>query len=144
MRKRIFVYGILLMLLALACATVPITGRRQISLVPTSSLQSMSYQQYSEFMSGHKLSDDSAATQMVRRVGSRIKEATESYLSRRGVADVLRGYAWEFNLVEDSLINAWCMPGGKVVVYTGILPVTRDEAGLAVVMGHEIAHAIAN
>jgi predicted Zn-dependent protease len=143
-KRRLIALLLILSALLLSCSTVPVTGRRQLNLVPTSSLNSMSFQQYSEFISSHKLSDDVEATQMVRRVGNRIKEAAERYLTQQGAAGALKGYSWEFNLVEDSLINAWCMPGGKVVVYTGILPVTQDETGLAVVMGHEIAHAGAN
>jgi predicted Zn-dependent protease len=103
----------------------------------------MAAQQYGEFISSHKLSGDLQATAMVRRVGRKIQAAVEQYFADRGQSQSLRDYRWEFNLVEDSLVNAWCMPGGKVVVYTGLLPVTRDENGLAVVMGHEIAHAIA-
>lgn len=130
--------------LFLACATVPITGRRQLILVPQSNLNSMSFQQYSQFISEHKLSDNTQQVQMVKRAGNRIKEAVQRYFADHGKSGALNGYAWDFNLVEDSAINAWCMPGGKVVVYTGILSVTQDETGLAVVMGHEIAHAVAN
>ncbi len=122
---------------------VPITGRKQLSLVPTSSLNSMAYQQYRDFLKQHKLSKDAAKTAMVRRVGVRIQHAVEKYFREHGMRKRLRGYDWQFNLVEDKQKNAFCMPGGRVVVYTGILPVTRDETGLAVVLGHEIAHAVA-
>jgi predicted Zn-dependent protease len=125
------------------CSTVPITGRRQLSLVSQGEMQSMSYQQYGEFLKSNKLSTDRQATEMVRRVGSRIQKAVESYFAEKGMSDQLSGYQWEFNLVESKDVNAWCMPGGKVVVYTGLLPVTKTEAGLAVVLGHEIAHAVA-
>lgn len=134
---------ILLILLA-ACATVPITGRRSLNLVPAETINSMSFQQYSDFISNHKLSDDVEQTAMVKRVGQGIQNAVETYFVRNNLSHQLKDYQWEFNLVEDSLVNAWCMPGGKVVVYTGILPVTQDETGLAVVVGHEIAHAVAN
>ena len=126
-----------------ACGTVPVTGRKQLNLIPASTMLSMSYQQYGDFMQANRLSSDQSKVQMVRRVGFNIKSAVESYFAQKGLSGELDGYKWEFNLVESKDVNAWCMPGGKVVVYTGILPITRDETGLAVVMGHEIAHAIA-
>lgn len=134
----------LVLLLILACATAPVTGRKQLLLIPNSELNSMSFQQYSDFISSNKLSTDKLQTAMVKRAGVKIQRAVEQYFAQQGKSSHLRGYEWEFNLVEDSAVNAWCMPGGKVVVYTGILPVAKNEAGLAVVMGHEIAHAVAN
>ncbi|MFP4668429.1 MAG: M48 family metallopeptidase [Desulfosalsimonas sp.] len=131
-------------LLAAACATVPVTGRRQLSLIPGDTILSMSYQQYDEFLKEHELSDDQEAARMVNQVGKDIADAVETYLKRRGMERQLQNYDWEFNLVEDEAVNAWCMPGGKVVVYTGIMPVAKNKNGLAVVMGHEIAHALAN
>jgi predicted Zn-dependent protease len=104
---------------------------------------SMSLQQYDTFLKEHKLSINKKQTDMVKHVGARIQEAVERYFASSGMSSRLSGYKWEFNLVEDKEVNAWCMPGGKVVVYTGILPVTQGEGGLAVVMGHEIAHAVA-
>jgi len=104
---------------------------------------SMSLQQYDQFLKEHKLSNNKEQTQMVKQVGARIQKAVEQYFAQAGMSEQLKNYQWAFNLVEDKQINAWCMPGGKVVVYTGILPVTKNETGLAVVMGHEIAHAIA-
>jgi len=127
-----------------ACAEVPITGRKQLNLVGSAELHAMSAQAYDAFLEEHPLSQDAAHAQMVRRVGGRIRGAVESYFASRGRSDDLRGYEWEFNLVASDEVNAWCMPGGKVVVYTGLLPVARDEAGLATVMGHEIAHAVAH
>ncbi len=132
-----------LALLAASCSQVEITGRKQFNLVPDALMNSMSFQSYSEFLSQSKLSTDTRQTQMVKNVGSRIQKAVEQYCAENCLEDRLSGYDWEFNLVEDPNINAWCMPGGKVVVYTGILPVTQNEAGLATVMGHEIAHAFA-
>lgn len=126
-----------------ACTTVPVTGRRQLNLIPRSELLAMSYSQYDQFLGEHPVITGTPEAAMVERVGNRIAGAVEDYLRDQGKADHLRGYDWEFRLVEDDAVNAWCMPGGKVVFYTGILPVTRDEAGLAVVMGHEIAHAVA-
>ncbi len=129
--------------LLLSCSTVPITGRRQLDLVPGSTIVSMSFQQYDEFMKTHELSKNQEQTEMVKRVGKRIQKAVEEYFAGKNMSQELQDYDWEFNLIESSEANAWCMPGGKVVVYTGILPITKDEAGLAVVMGHEIAHAVA-
>jgi predicted Zn-dependent protease len=126
-----------------ACSTVPITGRKQIHLVPDSQMQSMSYQEYDKFLKAHKLSTDAEKTAMVKRVGARIQGAVESYMRANSLSKQLDGYKWEFNLVESDELNAWCMPGGKVVFYTGILPVCKDETGVAVVMGHEVAHAVA-
>jgi predicted Zn-dependent protease len=125
------------------CSTVPLTNRSQLNMIPASEMQAMSYQQYGEFLKENKLSQNHSHTQMVKRVGGKIQGAVTKYLNDNNFGDLLNGYKWEFNLVQSKQINAWCMPGGKVVVYTGILPVTKNESGLAVVMGHEIAHAIA-
>ena len=126
-----------------ACSTVPITGRSQLNLIPGSSMMSMSYQQYDTFLKEHKLSTDKEQAAMVKRVGARLQNAVERYFSASGKSGLLADYQWEFNLVEDKQVNAWCMPGGKVVVYSGILPLTKGDTGLAVVVGHEIAHAVA-
>lgn len=126
-----------------ACATVPLTGRSQLILIPDSQVMALSFDQYDQFLSKHEVVKDSAESQMVRRVGGRIQKAVAVYLERNGQTDLLNGYQWEFNLVKDKQVNAFCMPGGKVVVYTGILAVTKNESGLATVMGHEIGHAIA-
>lgn len=139
--KLILLSGVLLSLAG--CTEVEITGRQQLNFVPDSMMNSMSFQSYGEFLSAHKLSTNTEQTAMVRRVGSRIQAAVEQYCAKNGIQDRLADYKWEFNLVEDPNVNAWCMPGGKVVVYTGLLPVAQGEAGLAVVMGHEIAHAFA-
>jgi predicted Zn-dependent protease len=103
----------------------------------------MSYQQYGDFMKTAKLSGDKVNAELVKSVGAKIQKAVEQYMAQNKLSSALNGYSWEFNLVEDPQVNAWCMPGGKVVVYSGILPITKDATGLAVVMGHEIAHAIA-
>lgn len=128
---------------AVSCSTVPVTGRKQLDLVPNSQMLSMSFAEYDQFLKTNKLSTDAANTAMVKRVGQRIEQAVESYMAQNNLSSELAGFQWEFNLVESKEPNAWCMPGGKVVVYTGILPLTQNEIGLAVVMGHEIAHAIA-
>ncbi len=127
----------------LSCSTVPITGRKQLIIIPSTAMLSMSFQQYDEFLKNNKLSNDQKQTQIVKEVGRRIQRAVEGYFAEKNTSYLLRGYDWEFNLIESPEANAWCMPGGKVVVYTGILPITKDETGLAVVMGHEIAHAVA-
>ena len=126
-----------------ACSTVPITGRSQLNIVPADSMLSMSLKQYDQFLEQHQLSEDPQKVRMVKRVGRRIQEAVETYFARRGQSGRLANYDWEFNLIESDEVNAWAMPGGKVVVYTGILPVAQNEAGLAVIMGHEIAHVVA-
>ncbi|UCE46256.1 MAG: M48 family metallopeptidase, partial [Phycisphaerales bacterium] len=130
-------------LLASGCSEVPISGRQQFYFVPSTTMNSMSFKSYREFLAKNKLSTDAEQTQMVKRVGGRIQRAVENYAVENGIEDQLTGYEWEFNLIEDPNINAWAMPGGKVVVHTGILPVAQGETGLAVVMGHEIAHAFA-
>lgn len=140
---KIFVPIILLALTVYYCSTVPITGRSQLSLIPDSEMNAMSFSQYSEFIKTNKLSSNKSDIDMVKRVGVKIQHAVETYFAQKNLSKELAGYQWEFNVVESEEVNAWCMPGGKVVVYTGILPITKDETGLAVVMGHEIAHAIA-
>lgn len=126
-----------------ACATVPLTGRRQLNLIPDSQMNTMSFSQYDQVLKESKLSKDAAATAQVKRVGVKIQGAVERYFQQQGQSQALNGYAWDFNLIESEQVNAWCMPGGKVAFYTGILPVCKDDAGIAVVMGHEVAHAIA-
>lgn len=130
-------------LLITSCSTVPLTGRRQLDLIPSSTMLSMSFQQYDQFLSSNQVSSNQAQTQMVQNVGRRIQKAVEQYMTDNGLSSRLRDYKWEFNLVDSPEVNAWAMPGGKVVVYSGILPIAKDESGLAVIMGHEIAHAIA-
>lgn len=126
-----------------ACSSVPVTGRKQLNIIPSSQMMSMSYQQYDDFLKSNKLSTNAQQTQMIKTVGAKIKTAVETYFRQQGMSSELDGYSWEFNLIESPEANAWCMPGGKVVFYTGILPITKDETGVAVVMGHEIAHAVA-
>jgi len=135
--------GLVLAAIIFSCSRVPLTGRKQLNIIPGQQMMTMSFQQYSQFLSENKLSTDAQATAMVKNVGTKIQKAVESYFAEKGISNQLKGYAWEFNLVESPEANAWCMPGGKVVFYTGILPITANETGLAVVMGHEVAHAIA-
>ncbi|MEE4112306.1 MAG: M48 family metallopeptidase [Desulfobacteraceae bacterium] len=127
-----------------ACAQVPITGRSGLHLVPDSELATMSFQEYRAVLEKSRLSADVRQTAMVRQVGMRIAKAAETFLQESGHQDAIADYHWEFNLIQDDkTVNAWVMPGGKAAVYTGILPYTRDETGLAVVLGHEVGHALA-
>lgn len=136
--------AVVLVIGIIACAKVPISGRKQLSLLPESELMKMSLTQYNLFLKQNPpMSDDVANTKLVKKVGSRISHAVEKYMNDNGYGKRVRNYKWEFNLVNQNTVNAWCMPGGKVVVYEGIMPVAKSEEGLAVVMGHEIAHAVA-
>jgi len=130
--------------LLVACATNPVTGRRQLKVVSEAELQSMATQQYRQFLSENKTVSPSADrdAEMVRRVGQRLATAVTNYYRQQKLGDVLEGYKWEFNLVSNKEANAWVMPGGKCVVYSGLLPITQNEAALANVIGHEISHAI--
>ena len=133
-------------LLIAACGTtqtVPVTGRKHSLLVSDAQVLSLSKEEYSKYMKSAKLSSNAASTAMVQRVGRRLASAVEAYLRNNGAADEIKNFSWEFNLVADKNVNAFCMPGGKIVVYEGLLPVTQDEASLAIVLGHEIAHAVA-
>ena len=128
----------------ISCSTNPITGRSQFKLVPEAELQNLANQQYRQFLSTNRVVSPSADrdAEMVRRVGNRLASAVTSYLRAQGEGELLKGYKWEFNLVNDKDANAWAMPGGKVAVNTGLLPITQNEAALANVLGHEISHAI--
>lgn len=135
-----------LAMLTVACGTtntVPITGRKTHLLVDDAQVLSLSTQQYQDYMKGAQLSTNATNTAMVKRVGQRLATAVETYLRDNGYASELQNYKWEFNLVANNQVNAFCMPGGKIVVYEGMLPVTQDETSLAIVLGHEIAHAVA-
>ncbi|MBE0425947.1 MAG: M48 family metallopeptidase [Nitrospirae bacterium] len=132
-----------IIVLIISCQTVPITGRQQLILVPAETVLSMSFTSYRDFLSEHNVITDTEEALMVKRVGLQIQHAVERYFDGRNMSHWLTGYEWEFNLVEDESINAWCMPGGKVVVYTGMIPIAKDDTGMAVVIGHEVAHAVA-
>jgi len=123
--------------------TVPITGRQQTLMVSDGEVLSLSTQQYQEFMSTAKLSTNQTNTAMVKRVGQNLANAVVNYLNSNGLSNEVQNYKWTFNLVQDKQVNAWCMPGGLICVYEGLLPVTQNEASLAIVLGHEIAHAVA-
>jgi predicted Zn-dependent protease len=129
----------------ISCSKVPITGRKQLKLLPNSMIMEMGQSNYASFLKENPaVSPPTRQSAEVTAVGIRISQAVEKYLKDNGLSKKIEGYKWEFNVVDSKEVNAWCMPGGKVVVYTGILPLTKDDAGLAVVMGHEIAHAIAD
>lgn len=136
---------VVVVLIIHSCATVPVTGRRQLDLVSSSEINTMSATQYQEVIKKGPLSNNIQQTEMIRSVGKRIQGAVEKYMALKGWSSQLEGFNWEFNLIQDDkTVNAWCMPGGKVAFYTAILPICKDENGIAVVMGHEVAHAIAN
>jgi predicted Zn-dependent protease len=127
-----------------ACSKVPVTGRRQFNLLPESQLMGMSFTQYQDVLAQSKiLPENDDRVIMVKRVGDKIAQAAQKYLDSHNQSKRTKGFEWEFNVIEENMVNAWCMPGGKVAFYTGILPITQTEAGIAVVMGHEVAHAIA-
>ncbi|HVZ95616.1 MAG TPA: M48 family metallopeptidase [Chitinophagaceae bacterium] len=144
--KSLFVFFIAILLVFTGCTTNSITGRKQLSLVSESTLQTEAFRQYNTILSANKIenSSNSRDAEMVKRVGTRIAAAITKYYSGKGLSNELAGYKWEFNLIESKEVNAWCMPGGKVAVYTGLLPVTQNEDALAIVLGHEITHAVAH
>jgi predicted Zn-dependent protease len=144
--KRVIAVSAVLLTVAyiVSCTKVPITNRRQLNLLPESQMMTMSFEAYKSFLDTNKvLTERDPKSMMVRNLGTKIKGAVEAFLTEKNQTKRIEGFEWEFHVVEENTVNAWCMPGGKVVVYTGILPVTQDEASLAVVMGHEIAHAVA-
>lgn len=143
--KHFLIFSLALGVMATACTTVPVTGRKQLSLVSSGEMLSLGEQNYKETLGQSKLSTNKAQVDQIKRVGARIQKAVEDYMTQNGLSSRLEGFNWEFNLIQnDTIVNAWCMPGGKVAFYTGILPICKDDNGIAVVMGHEIAHAIAN
>jgi predicted Zn-dependent protease len=145
MKNKLFLLSLLVMMLVAACTRNAITGRNQLSLVSDAEVQSQAVSEYRTFLSQNKVISPSQSkdAEMVKRVGSRIANAITQYYTKQGLGKELEGYQWEYNLVASDQVNAWCMPGGKIVVYSGLLPVTQNEAALAVVLGHEITHAVA-
>lgn len=143
MKNRIFCTGVML-LFVIACTKDKITGRRPLKLIDEQEMIAMSVKSYSEFLQKNPpLPESDERVQLVRKVGMNIRHAVEQYVKEKGDSSRLTGYQWEFNVVNDKTVNAWCMPGGKIVVYTGLFPVTQNENALAVVLGHEISHAVA-
>ncbi len=132
----------ILLFALVGCSTVPITGRKQMKLVSDEQMVAQSAVSYNEVVEKGPLSTNPQQTEQIRRVGKKISAAVEQYLREQNQLALIEGFVWEFNLIDEDIPNAWCMPGGKVAFYTGILPYTKDEAGIAVVMGHEIAHAV--
>lgn len=126
-----------------ACSTVPLTGRKQVSLIPGAQMNAMAVDEYRNILSESKVIKGTPQANMVANVGQKVSVAVEQYLRQKGHADMIKDFNWEFNLIEENVANAWCMPGGKVAFYTGIMGICQDEVGVAVVMGHEIAHAVA-
>ena len=133
-----------LLILVVSCAKNPFTGKSTMALVPNSEIFPSAFQQYNQFLSENKVIKGTADAKRIETIGTKIKTASERWLTANGHADYLEGYAWEYKLVDSKEVNAWCMPGGKIVFYTGILPICKDDAGIAAVMGHEVAHALAN
>ena len=145
MRKLASFSLILIALSLVQCSSVPLSGRSQFALINDDKIFPMSFDQYEQVKKESKIINGTDEARMIKRVGTRIQRAVEQYFADQGESGYLSDYKWEFNLIDnDSTINAWCMPGGKVAFYTGIIPICKDESGVAVVMGHEIAHAIAN
>ncbi|WPP50559.1 M48 family metallopeptidase [Catalinimonas niigatensis] len=135
---------VLIITLVFSCQKVPLTGRQQFTPLPESQILSLSFQNYNDVLKSSKLSNDQKNVQMIRNVGKKLSTSVENYFREQNQSDRIDGFNWEFNLIEDdNTANAWCMPGGKVAFYTGILPICQDEQGVATVMSHEIAHAIA-
>lgn len=126
----------------MGCSKSPLTGRNSLSLVDDATIMSLSNDQYKSFLAANPPITGTADAALVNKVGSRLATAVSKYLAQIGQSDLIKDYQWEFNLVNSSEVNAWCLPGGKIVVYTGILPYTQDEGGLAVVLAHEISHAV--
>lgn len=142
MKKTVLIFG--LGLLAYSCAKVPLTGRSALAVVSNDEIQPLVNEEYNKTIKENKNVTSSADGQKVVRVGKKMAAAVESYLIAEGYQELVDDFAWEFNLLQSEQVNAWCMPGGKVAFYTGIMPITQDETGIAVVMGHEIAHAVAS
>ncbi|MEO0526109.1 MAG: M48 family metallopeptidase [Bacteroidota bacterium] len=127
-----------------ACKTNPFTGQKTLNFYPNSQIFPTAFAQYDQFLGENKVVKGTSDAQMITKVGQRISSAAERWLTANGYPGYLKDYQWEYNLVQDETVNAWCMPGGKIVFYTGILPITQTERGVAVVMGHEVAHALAD
>ncbi|WP_338410853.1 M48 family metallopeptidase [uncultured Flavobacterium sp.] len=144
MNNKVKISLALVFLLLVACAKNPFTGKKTMAFVPNSEIFPTAFQQYDQFLTENKVVKGTIDAKRIESIGMKIKTAAERYLVANGNAGYLKDYKWEYNLVDDASINAWCMPGGKIVFYTGILPVCKDDAGIAAVMGHEVAHALAN
>ncbi|HLV70039.1 MAG TPA: M48 family metallopeptidase [Xanthomarina sp.] len=133
-----------LFMIVMACSTNPFTGKQTMALVPNSQLFPTAFQQYNQVLSESNVETGTERSEMIKRTGQRIAVAAERWLNANGHQGYLKDYKWEYNLIDDKTVNAWCMPGGKIVFYTGILPIAQSETGVAAIMGHEVAHALAN
>ncbi len=131
-------------LAVVACKTNPFTGKKTLNFYPNSQVFPMAFAEYDQFLTQNNVVTGTTESEMIKRVGQRIASASERWLNANGYPGYLKDYQWEYNLVNDETVNAWCMPGGKIVFYTGILPICQGETGIAVVMGHEVAHALAD
>ena len=138
-----FLFCLMTLIFISSCAKVPLTGRKQILLFSDKEILALSLQNYNEYLKETPLSKDIANSNKIKTIGKNISAAVETYLKQNGLTAEVKNYAWDFQLVEEKSINAFCLPGGKVVFYEGILPITKNDNGIAVVMGHEIAHAVA-
>jgi predicted Zn-dependent protease len=144
MKKCKLFFGLSILALVISCAKNPFTGKNTMALVPNSEILPSAFQQYGVFLKENKVISGTTDAKRVESIGIKIKTAAEKWLNANGYQGYLKDYQWEYKLVESKDVNAWCMPGGKIVVYSGILPITKDDAGLATVLGHEVSHALAN
>lgn len=144
MKYKKYVAGLAVIVFVISCAKNPFTGKNTMALVPNSEILPSAFQQYNQFLTENKVITGTPEARKVENIGTKIKIAAERWLNANGYSDYLKDYQWEYKLVDSKDVNAWCMPGGKIVVYTGILPITKDDAGLATVLGHEVSHALCN
>ena len=141
--KKSVIAGFLSLLFLVSCSVVPMTGRKQFVAIPASQMIALSNDSYEQVLADSELSSNRSYVDMVRSVGKRLTKAVETYMKSNGMEDAVSGFNWQYNVLVSEQLNAWCMPGGQIAFYEGIMPVCQDEAGVAVVMGHEIAHAVA-
>lgn len=144
MKYKKYVAGLAVIVFVISCAKNPFTGKNTMALVPNSEILPSAFQQYNQFLTENKVITGTPEARKVENIGTKIKIAAERWLNANGYSDYLKDYQWEYKLVDSKDVNAWCMPGGKIVVYSGILPITKDDAGLATVLGHEVSHALCN
>jgi len=144
MKLRSIIISVSFLTVLASCSTNPFTGKKTLALVPNSQILPMSFQEYDKFLASNKVVTDTKDARRVKNIGNKIAIAAEKWLNANGYAGYLKEYRWEYNLIDDPTVNAWCMPGGKIVFYTGIMPIAKSDAGIAAIMGHEVAHALAN
>ncbi|MBC7641738.1 MAG: M48 family metallopeptidase [Flavobacterium sp.] len=144
MKNYLILSLIIITVISFSCATNPFTGQKTMALVPDSEIFPSAFAQYGQFLAANKVLSGTTDAKRVETVGTKIKVAAERWLNANGKQGYLDNYKWEYKLVESKEVNAWCMPGGKIVVYSGILPIMKDDAGMAAVLGHEVSHALSN